>query len=800
MDNNMHRGAITVYLSIVLSAVILLSGVLMDIIRIRAAEAQVRRAVNTAAVSILAGYDTKLKQDYGLFALHNSSGGYLNEEIRYYLANQLMIKDSETNNNKMKRLLDQLFFNNDFKKVRFIDLFHYQIESVGVVPIYNLTENEITRQQIVEYMKYRGPAQLGENFLEKLDYAASAKEATTAYKKKTAIEKQLGKIEKAIGRLQSQIDIINSFNKKDFDSSVNSSSLFIRLCTNVVLKEIYSECSRANFGNLETPEERALAMKVRERIYEGYRDAVRESEDSKILLTDQVRSCINAVSTARQELTHIQALGRQIRDDIKRLKSYVQELDKSKAVNKIDNEKLIAPLQKDIAKYEKLLDEENTQSISDSLSKNFEILNLLQVNLNGLDSYIAVASRQASIEARRNLEDTWNTNVIDHYQLNQVISNLAAGSRVTEMRTAVESYLKVSNVMDKGKGSKGLDPRRSTAEAARKIRNEVQGTSPNPKRIQNPELLPSYFLNGSYPNKIFSGEASNGETVDRLPSVVEQFNADFGEDSEFVEAGFDFIIDFAERLQTAALNMRNEIYVNEYILNIFKDIVEIPGAATDGKGKGTFFEKAEVEYILCGNANEEVNKFIVKGQILLIRFGMNTLHIYTDPQKRTQALELATAVAGITGFGIPIAHNLIMCAWGTAEAFCDIEEIYDGKKVPFVKSVENWRTDLLPSGFKSKEAAETTKGLMDFDYHDYLRLLLLAKDKDVKLNRIQDLIQLNLQQSNSSYRVSGCNTYIKIDAQVSLKYWFITRLFVPSKYKTGDGNRHLIHVEVWRGY
>lgn len=58
------HGAITIYLSIILSSVILLSGILMDIVRIRTAEVQLRRAVNTAAESALAGYHTKLKEDY----------------------------------------------------------------------------------------------------------------------------------------------------------------------------------------------------------------------------------------------------------------------------------------------------------------------------------------------------------------------------------------------------------------------------------------------------------------------------------------------------------------------------------------------------------------------------------------------------------------------------------------------------------------------------------------------------------------------------------------------------------------
>ena len=315
------------------------------------------------------------------------------------------------------------------------------------------------------------------------------------------------------------------------------------------------------------------------------------------------------------------------------------------------------------------------------------------------------------------------------------------------------------------------------------------------------KLLPSYYINGRYPNKIFSDDVQKTQNPNQyIPKVVEDFNVDFYEDSSFVDESFDYIIDFADKLKGKALDMRNEIYVNEYILKIFKDAVEIKDSNTDAKNNTTFFEKGEVEYILGGNADENINKYLVRGQIFLIRLGMNTLQVYSDPQKRLQALEAATGAAGFTGFGIPIVHNLIMCAWGTAESFYDIKDIYSGKKVPFVKNIDNWRTDLKPTGFKTKDQAQVEGGLMDFDYHDYLRLLLLVQDKEVKINRIEDLIQLNLQQSNAGFKLNSSNTYIKVRAQASIKYWFITKLFVPSRNKTSDGSRHMINAEVWRGY
>lgn len=806
MDNDKQRGAITVYLSIILSAVIMLSGVLMDIVRIRAAEVQVRRAANTAAASALAGYNTKLKEDYGLFALNDSDITYLNGDVEYYLTNQLITE--VMNLDKKHQIItypSTIYANNRFNKVSFTDLYDYQVENIEVTPIYNFTENEIARQQIIEYMKYRAPTQFAENFMDKIDYVAKTEELTSAYKQKTAIEKKLEKIENAMKKLQEHINQINKFEKENFDSSKISNSLLFNLCKNIILEEIYQKCGRADFGILETPEEEEQASDIKERIDELHDDARELGESSIDLLNDQLSKSMNSIKSSLQELENIKTLSKQARLDIENLKSYIQVLKNQNKSGRIENSEMTGALQNDINKYEKLLDTDSLQSISANLNNNLEALKYLQTSISELPAWIADQSKQISSRSLISLENSFgagrNVDIVDQSQLNALLRKLTSDTKLKSIKETANRYETIADILVKGKSLKGSDPRKSTAEAAKKIRKEIQEAVSNPKKIENPELLPSYYINGSYPNKVFSEDmpAVKEPNYDEA-KVVEEFDADFDEDSSFVDESFDYLINFARKLKSIALDLRDEIYVNEYIIKIFKDVVEINDSNTDSKSNSTFFEKGEVEYLIGGNTNEEINKYLVKGQILLIRFGMNTLHVYSDPQKRLQALEIATAAAGFTGFGIPIAQNLIMYAWGTAESFYDIRDIYAGKKVPFIKTIDSWRTDIQPTGFIAKKDIQSEAGLMDFDYHDYLRLLLLVKDKEVKMNRIEDLIQLNVQQNNTKFKLNNCNTYIKVNASVSIRYWFITKLFVPSKYKTSNGDRHIIHVEVWRGY
>lgn len=802
MKKNSYKGAITVYLSIILSAVIMLSGVLMDIVRIKAARVQVQRAANTAAVSILAGFNTQLKNEYGIFALHNSDGTYLNDSAEDYLSKNLnLYMKTGENGNQLYSALKGIIINNRYQNADFIDLYDYDIENIEVTPLYNFTENEITRQQIIEYMKYRAPAQFAEDFMEKINYAASSRELTGAYKLKTNIEKKLGKIEKAMKRLQEHIDQINKFEKRNFDSSPASNSQLMTFSRSIILKEVYKACRRADFGDLGTSEEKAQANAAIERINQKYEEARKQAADLGDLLQEQLQKSIDAVYGASQELKNIEGLSKQARVEIEGLKTYLKEQKQQSKSGNIDSSEIIASMEKDIDKYEKLLDSDNSKSMETALNSNLDILNFLQTNISDLPPWIASESKGTSQRALAQLESSVSTSVIDTAEINALLRELAQDTKMKSIKDAAYRYEAISGILEKSNSGKSKDPRKSTAEAAKKIREEFDGTDSNLKKIENPKLLPSYYENGSYPNKIFS-EAVLGEQKDnqQLPVVVENFDVDFDEDSGFVDDGLKYIIDFAQKLKNLSADMRDEIYVNEYILGTFKDNVEIIGSNTDNKENGTFFDKGEVEYILSGNSDEKVNNYLVKGQILLIRFGMNTLHVYSDPQKRLRALEIATAAAGITGFGIPIIHNLIMCAWGTAEAFSDIKQIYNGGKVPFFKTNENWRTDLLPSGFASKSGVQAEGSIMDFDYHDYLRLLLLVEDKETKINRVEDLMQLNIQQSNPEFKLSNSNTYIKLKVKASIRYWSITKLFVPSKYKTEDGSRHMINIEIWSGY
>ena len=74
LENRKIKGAISIFLVIITVPTMLFSAVLVDGSRMASAKAMTQEAADLAAASVLAEYNLDLKEDYGLFAMEDSSG------------------------------------------------------------------------------------------------------------------------------------------------------------------------------------------------------------------------------------------------------------------------------------------------------------------------------------------------------------------------------------------------------------------------------------------------------------------------------------------------------------------------------------------------------------------------------------------------------------------------------------------------------------------------------------------------------------------------------------------------------
>jgi hypothetical protein len=193
-------------------------------------------------------------------------------------------------------------------------------------------------------------------------------------------------------------------------------------------------------------------------------------------------------------------------------------------------------------------------------------------------------------------------------------------------------------------------------------------------------------------------------------------------------------------LSKLAEQASSDMLTSQYILSVFNH-------ANDGLASSDTFFDNEAEYILSGRMNDKENYTNVVVKLSIIRMIANNAAIYTDPKKLAQIEELAAPFAAAFVVGEEVARVMITEIWAGAETQNDIKLFEAGKKVAFLKSPSQWA---LTDGGKVLEglfASETVvpANVSGASYDDYLRILLLLMDRETKLLRVMDLIQINMK-------------------------------------------------------
>ncbi|MDD4296679.1 MAG: DUF5702 domain-containing protein [Ruminiclostridium sp.] len=262
----------------------------------------------------------------------------------------------------------------------------------------------------------------------------------------------------------------------------------------------------------------------------------------------------------------------------------------------------------------------------------------------------------------------------------------------------------VDNSKDKGQQKK----LKQNIEASEKENKEDKETyNGEDKGLSDKEInevfarLPSFKdKDGNYTNVIqseFSKEETQAEQnlledqSSNKSDVEEKYGDLLNQNGSFSEKIGQIISDSSEALL-------NSLYVNEFIVGAFKnaniDNVAGPKIRPASFTDETFYEKAEVEYIIFGSKREKANANLSRVSIFGIRMGLNIIHVYTNPDKTATALTAATALAGWSGFAVPLVKNLILVGWAAGESWLDIRDINAGKPVPIYKTKNTWKLDL----------------------------------------------------------------------------------------------------------
>ncbi len=234
------------------------------------------------------------------------------------------------------------------------------------------------------------------------------------------------------------------------------------------------------------------------------------------------------------------------------------------------------------------------------------------------------------------------------------------------------------------------------------------------------------------------------------------------------ESGSDVSIDaIAEVLKDADKffdTTKKTVAVNEYLMRVCNN-----HSSDDGE---TFF-KNEIEYLIEGELADSKNYSQVKNKIKLLRNLVNFATIFSTPA----LLEEVSALATTTGIAIGVATIMIAEGWALLEAQNDVAILENGGKLPILKTKETWATDIGSIASGSKEGYIDNHCETGMDYDDYLRVFLYFTDKETKLTRFMDLMQLYVQgKYDENFLVKTTCTGYSFDAKINgRKYKYVEK-------------------------
>lgn len=189
---NKNKGAISVFLTLILIPVLILGCLTTDAARIYASKAVISDAGEMAMNAALAQYDKDLLDEYGLFIMSRTPESMEDDLEGYFNAslNGTGIDGAD-----------------DYDKI--LDLVTEQFSAVNLEAS-KIYKSDVEKQQIVEYMKYRAPVCLTELLLEKLDVIKDTKKLTEATQAQLEFAEAMEDCHDAMEEAKLKLDDLNA--------------------------------------------------------------------------------------------------------------------------------------------------------------------------------------------------------------------------------------------------------------------------------------------------------------------------------------------------------------------------------------------------------------------------------------------------------------------------------------------------------------------------------------------------------------------------------------------------------------
>lgn len=797
------RGAVTVFVTLMLIPAVLVSGSGVDIARLYTARSEIRDANQLAANSALASYNALLQDLYGLFGIMKS--------------------DSELAD-MMDKYIKLTLFGEDWNErgLGTYALFQGSAVSLGSVtaePGQNLGNPEVLRRQIEEYVKFRAPAIIVKEILDKLDTFEKVKEDASVIKDKIDIEDKIEEIDKIYEKLYNCIQAVNKapqLEKSAFDS-VNSYIDRIEHTIDELYTartNDYTEAAKAEDNDLagdyakkyeglfDNLHDLAVGGNVRESYILGgedflgvYRNGDFSSKDKK---TPGLKK---SLGDSKKALSDISSNNTFADDSLAELVKLAQDADKKKA------------------ELSQMVDDLEAKLRQDKCSEGLKEGLTVTKNSNGqtqIEFYRSMLGHNITnmATAMQSYDDPKLTAMVEHldevYYGNSKLGYQAMFSPDTlkdlnENQDGYEVDLVIQNI-ERSKNNQplledklayldGISPIHYSASNEYKLFQDISAEN---KEFY--ELLQEMYSNTDATAKkkdVQKGlEKVAGQIQEQFTGILEfdpagayhysrgggggtgagssfGSSGDWGGSGQIKKVTKNALNDnLLTRLSSAGDKAANKLLLLTYDSEMFSCYATNAGYSDPSKEaeepteenmagiplgiKVNYYFQSELEYLYNGNLSSAIeNLKSVTGMILLVRFVLDYTISFTISAVNDTVRHVEEGLSFL-GPGAIVIGELVRLVMALGESVTDVSRLKNGCKVVLFKTNDTWRFslegllgqvedgvvgDLPGSAISGHDKDNDDHG---FVYKDYIRLFLLLVDGDVLAQRTARLIELNV--------------------------------------------------------
>ncbi len=185
--------------------------------------------------------------------------------------------------------------------------------------------------------------------------------------------------------------------------------------------------------------------------------------------------------------------------------------------------------------------------------------------------------------------------------------------------------------------------------------------------------------------------------------------------------------------------------------------------------------KYQLEYIIYGKDSDYANLEKMAENLLFWREASNMLYLFGCESKVAEAELVAdalTAVLFVPELAEPVKYSILF-AWTFAETISDLNILFDGGRVPLIKSDETWRLSLTGM-LKFRDhlsGGDLGEGLY---YQDYLRARLFMTDLETKTMRLADIIEMDVRKTagNASFKLDHCLDIFRAEMSARARFGY----------------------------